>query len=419
MENHTENNQGEKKASGFKAFAAKRIIVAAVLIIVVVWAFGIGLDFFNRSGGASSDHREQQTQATAQAPERQVPESDAEPSDTHSSGSESSEQAQQVAEPSGQSERTADTAGQTEEGGSHAGPAEDTSHTQAVEPDSTPSHDQDAATKTPMEAAGGPEEKPAEPQEQHVERPRGVAFVEAVIKPINHELGERFWGWRPNDIINFTDNTNNFQLGVLEVTRRSVVMLTERISRTGSTDRLNPHLEDAANWLMVTASRYWFPSPESKYRECIKELEAYKQELIKGNASFYIRADNLIPLLSSYEDLLGSCDENLVKLKNEDGSDVGFFMADDYFFYAKGVGSAMATILESIHHDFLPTLENRHGTELLHHALLSCRRAAALSPLLITNADLDGIFANHRANMAAPISHARYYIGQLIKTLST
>ena len=243
--------------------------------------------------------------------------------------------------------------------------------------------------------------------------------MEAVIQPLDYELKKRFWGWRPNDILNFTDNINNYQLGVLEATRRSVVMLSERLSRTGSTDSLNPHLEDAANWLMVTATRYWFPSPESKYKECIDELKAYREELIQDRASFYIRADNLIPLLASYEDLLGSCDENLVKRKNEDGSTVSFFKADDYFFYAKGVASAMATVLEAVLQDFSTTLESRHGTELLHHALEACRRAAALSPLIITNADLDGILANHRANMAAPVSHARYYIGQLIKTLST
>jgi hypothetical protein len=31
----------------------------------------------------------------------------------------------------------------------------------------------------------------------------------------------------------------------------------------------------------------------------------------------------------------------------------------------------------------------------------------------------DGILANHRANMAAPISHARFFVGMLIETLST
>ena len=248
---------------------------------------------------------------------------------------------------------------------------------------------------------------------------QGVVFVEAVIKPLDRELHERWWGWRPNDLINLTDNVNNMQLGILEVTRRSAIQLSERISRTGTTDALNRHLENAVNWLMVRPDRYWFPSPEKKYKESLEELRFYIEQLMKHQASFYIRPDNMIPLLSSYEELLGSCDENLVKHQDKDGSPVSLFKADDYFFYAKGVASAMATILQAVHHDFAPTLQNRHGIELLHHAIISCQQAAELNPLLITNGDLDGIFANHRANIAAPISHARFYIGQLIKTLST
>ena len=49
----------------------------------------------------------------------------------------------------------------------------------------------------------------------------GMAFVDAVIKPMDYELNKRFFGWRPNDIVEWTDNVNNFQLGVLEVTRRT------------------------------------------------------------------------------------------------------------------------------------------------------------------------------------------------------
>ena len=203
------------------------------------------------------------------------------------------------------------------------------------------------------------------------------------------------------------------------MTRRSVVQLAERISRTGSTDSFNPHAENAMNWVMVKATKYWFPSPESKYKECLDELAAYREKLVKKKASFHTRTDNLIPLLAAYEDLLGSCDENLVKFKEEDGTKVGYFKTDDYFYYAKGVASAMATILEAVHHDFAGTLEGRHAVELLHHALVSCQRAASLDPWLITDSELDGFLANHRANMAAPISHARFFLGQLVKTLST
>jgi hypothetical protein len=249
--------------------------------------------------------------------------------------------------------------------------------------------------------------------------PKGVAFVEATIKPLDYELEGRWWGWRPNDIVDLTDNVNNFQMGVLEVTRRTAVALAERISRTGTTDAFDENLEQAMNWFMIKASSYWFPSAESKYREGLEELRAYRDKLVAGNATFYTRTDNLIPLLASFQDLLGSCDENLVKQTMEDGSPVSAFAVDNYFYYTQGVASAMASVLEAVHHDFLLTLESRNGTELLHHAIVSCQWASELNPWFILDRDLSSIFANHRANMAAPISHARFFLGQLIKTLST
>ena len=250
-------------------------------------------------------------------------------------------------------------------------------------------------------------------------KPKGVAFVEATIKPLSYELNERFWGWRVNDILDFTDNVNNFQLGVLEVTRRTAVSLTERISRTGTTAAFDRNLENAMNWFMIKSDRYWFPSPEAKYKAGLDELKKYKEKLEIGEARFHTRTDNLIPLLMSYEDLLGSCEENLVKGKEDDGSTVSFFKADDYFYYAQGIASAMGTILHAVLEDFLITVESRRGAEVLHHAIESCHHAAEIDPLLITNSSLSGILANHRANLAAPMSHARFYINVLIKTLST
>ncbi|UCD91361.1 MAG: DUF2333 family protein [Desulfobacterales bacterium] len=252
-----------------------------------------------------------------------------------------------------------------------------------------------------------------------VHRTKGVAFVEATIKPLNFELYERWWGWRPNDILDFTDNVNSFQLGVLEVTRRTVVILAERISRTGATAAFNKNLENAMNWFMIKSDRYWFPSPESKYKDGLKELKIYQEKLEGGEANFHTRTDNLIPLLMAYEDLLGSCEENLVKEQEAGGEPVSFFRADDYFFYAQGVASAMETILEAIMEDFHTTVESRRGAEVLHHAIESCHHATEIDPLMITNSSLSGIFANHRANLAAPISHARFYVSVLIKTLST
>jgi hypothetical protein len=248
---------------------------------------------------------------------------------------------------------------------------------------------------------------------------KGMAFVEAVIKPLDYELHQRFWGWRPNDTLNLTDNVGNFQLGVLEVTRRTIVVLTERISRADSTATYDTNLERAMNLLMVKADQFRSPSAESQYSAGLDEIRTYREKLEKREAYFDARTDNLISMLTAYEDLLGSCEESLIKTEEEDGSPLSFFKADDYFFYSKGVASAMYTILESTTVNFNTILESQQAIEVLHNAIESLQNSSEVDPLIITNSDLSGIFANHRANIAMPISHARYYLKVLIKTLST
>ena len=253
----------------------------------------------------------------------------------------------------------------------------------------------------------------------HEPKTTGVAFVEATISVMDYELNKRFWGWRRNDILRFTDNVENIQLGVLEVIRRASVTLAEKISRYGPTDVIDKNLENAMNWFMIKPDQYWLPSPEDRYNDGLKELQAYAHKLEKGEARFYTRPDNLIPLLDSFAALLGSCDENLVKTEEEGGSLVSWFDVDDYFYYAKGVAKAMGKILHAVEKDFALVLETRHGLDLLRHAVHACHVATDLDPWLVTDASLDGILANHRANMAAPISHVRYYLDALAKTLST
>jgi hypothetical protein len=248
---------------------------------------------------------------------------------------------------------------------------------------------------------------------------KGVAFVEGTISVLDYEINERFWGWRRNDIVRFTDNVENMQLGVLEVVRRTSVSLAERISRHGVTDVIDENLENAMNWFMIKPDHYWLPSAEEKYNDGLMELREYAHKLETGKARFYTRTDNLIPLLTSFSDLLGSCDENLVKEKEEGGSAVSWFRVDDYFYYAKGVAKAMGKILHAVKEDFSDVLEARDGIDLIEHAIHACHVAAELDPWFVTDASLDGILANHRANMAAPISHARYFLDALAKALST
>ncbi|HSM74203.1 MAG TPA: DUF2333 family protein [Desulfobacterales bacterium] len=387
----------------FKSFAAKRILLGILILGVVLWGLGTFLGSFE----APPTAKRSDTPRVAVAEPR---------------GGAAVHEAPAVGSPA-----PGAAAGSHETPRAPAASQEKPAAAETPSPQPAAPHD---TPKDPTAVRGLPPKTDHDPSIKAVPHGFGAAaleedlvpgilFVDAIIAPLDYELNKRFWGWRPNDILNFTDNVNNFQLGVLEVTRRAVTTLTERISRTGTTAAFDPDLENAMNWLMIKADGYWFPSPESKYNEALDDLRKYRTKLERGKATFYTRTDNLIPLLAAFEDLLGSCDENLVKFEEKGGDPVSFFDADDYFYYAQGVASAMAVMLEAIHEEYFKTMEARRATEILHHAIEWCHYATKLSPWIITDSKLDGILANHRANLAAPISHARFYLGVLVKTLST
>lgn len=360
MANSTQTTNANTKGGEFLIFAGTRIVGGLVIAAALIWIFMKLIGFVQTDGGGHS-------------PEILY-------------GSE------------------------THDAGGHSQPSDDDTHGALAEkslPEAAPHESESAAANNLHDSAVS-------------SVPTGTAFVSALISPIHYELKERFWGWRPNDAIQFTDNVNEFQLGVLEVTRRAVTRLTENISRTGSTATINKYLERAMNSFMIRADSFMIPSAESSYTEAIENLEQYKEMLIRGEANFYTRPDNLIPLLQSMVELLGSCDENLVKKTESDGDPISTFKADNYYYYAKGVASAMLPILYAIQRDFSKVLEVRNSDEVLHHAIEACHHASEMKPwLFVTESSLNGIFANHRANMATAISHARFYIGLLVVSLST
>ena len=431
MEKTPNPDSGEKQTKGFKLFAAQRIVIGAIAIVLLLWLVHYGLSFFESTEAGKPGHAPQVAD---------VPSSyDTEATDHAQTASHENAGAVAV-EDHGNAETT-----------THGDPADTTSHIQtaphaAADKADVTAHKPSGAAKKDAgtHAATAPQSK-TDTSGDHADKVghgtktaaedashapaghgafsatgvTGVAFVEATIAPLRYELEERYYGWRPNDIANVTDNVNNYQLGVLEVTRRTVEVLVERISSTGGSQTFDKDLELARNNLMIKASDYMLPSAEASYEEALEALRNYRGKLMNGTAFFYGRIDNLIPLLRAYENLLGSCDDKLIRHYEDDGSEVSWFSADDYFYYAKGVASAMHSILEAVAVDFATAIETRRGTEILHHALESLHHATQIDPILILDSAPDGIFANHRANMAAPISHARFFVGLLIETLST
>ncbi len=235
----------------------------------------------------------------------------------------------------------------------------------------------------------------------------GVTFVDTMINLMEHELHERFLGWRPNDLIvgRFTDNINNYQLGVLEAIRFTTIRLKDSLTRMGDADTYDPDLEHALNLSMNSATSFWFPSAESSYGEAIQHLRNFKTKLEKGQRTFYYRKDNLVALLSAYKDLLGNVNRTLIT------SPVSWFKTDDYFYYAKGVAHVYYEILKVVRVGYQPQLASTmYGIEMMDEVLHELHRAEAVDPWIVLDCSLGSIFANHRANLNAPLSEVSHLL---------
>lgn len=245
----------------------------------------------------------------------------------------------------------------------------------------------------------------------------GVAFAEKLTELLDYELNGRFWGWRPNDLLvgRLTDNVNEFQLGALEAVRYTAIKLKESLTRFGDADAYDPHLVEAVNLLMNRADQFWFPSTESQYKEALKELQGFLENLKQGKSRFYYRTDNLLSLIAYYKDLLGNCHENLVKEAEPDGSRVSYFRADNYFYYSQGVTHVMYEILKTVRVGFVAQLQTIDAVALMDKIVEDLKRASECNPWLITNSQDDDILANHRYNLAASISGALHNMSTMLR----
>ncbi|GAB6097936.1 hypothetical protein JCM14469_41900 [Desulfatiferula olefinivorans] len=399
-------NKGTSDQTGFGRYASVRIVAGIVIGMGCLWLFSTIISFFSGTPEGKSPYK----QVVEQYPALQKADGWLASHDSNAGNPDEMSQAQENLSNKRFTSNYSDGEGVI----SHSGMINDTADVTPV-PRPVPVQD------VPVAVPAVPAPLPAIPQV----RPRqviGTAFVDALCRPLQYELDGRFWGWRPNDLWITKlgmDNVENFQLGLIEMTRRSVNVLSERISRTGTNVYINENLQKARSNLNIDPGRFWFPSAENEYKRAIDQLKAYIDDVSQGKAYFFTRSDNLIPLLIEFRNQLGDCDNKLIRMESDPKTQVSTFEADNLFYYSKGVASVILPLLKAIEEDFNMTLKSRDGIETLHHAIEACEGAAHLSPWIVFEGDYDGFFANHRANMSTYISHARFYIGVLITSLAT
>ena len=265
---------------------------------------------------------------------------------------------------------------------------------------------------------------------------KGVFFV----KTNQALLQQMIKNWLPNDLFWPTvllDNMPNFQIGQLEVVRYNVRVLRDNLSRMRTTDKLDPYVEDAFTALSNNPYKWWFPSAESKWKEGLKSLTRYYENLLQGRSHFYPRADNLAELLEQYVSLMGGVNTRLINaprdilrtlsIEEQQGElggntnrlidiDIPWYEIDNNFYYAQGVSYALNESFLAIRHDFIDILIDKNSLTLIDKILEDLGRCY-FEPLIVFNGDLDSIFANHSLNLSGVFNDARQKIGSLITAL--
>jgi len=272
------------------------------------------------------------------------------------------------------------------------------------------------------------------PMENLDKKVKGAHFIR-INELLTKDMADN---WLPNDLFWPTallDNMPNFQLGVLEVVRYNVRVLRDNLSRSRTTDRLDPDAEAAFTNLSNDPFKWWFPSAESKWKLALQQLETYNQNLTSGKSHFYPRADNMIELLNQYLSLMGGANTRLINAPRDLKTavsieerkektaqaptvdiDIPWRQIDDNFYYAQGVAYALYESFTAIRVDFNEVLTDKNSVTLM-DKILEILGRCYFEPLIVFNGDPDSIFANHSLNLSGLFNDARQKMNSLTVAL--
>jgi hypothetical protein len=195
---------------------------------------------------------------------------------------------------------------------------------------------------------------------------------------------------------------------VLEAIRFTTFRLKDSLTRMGDADTYDTDLEQALNLFMNRATLFWFPSAENSYDEAVEHLKRFVAKLKAGQRNFYPRVDNFRLLMTTYKDLLGNVNKSLIV------SPVSWFKVDDHFYYAKGMAHVFYELLRVVRVMYENQLKSAlTALELVDEIIHELHRVEEMDPWIILDSDLDGILANHRANLNAPLSEVTHIMSIL------
>lgn len=226
----------------------------------------------------------------------------------------------------------------------------------------------------------------------------------------------------------FFDNKAAEQIGVLDVTRRVGIELTDSLGRERGTSAVNADLEDAQSALRVNATAWYINNPfserintvsvsaDASYRRSIDLYRSYNESLAACDALFDARTDNLREALSRITATLGATTAELGARSQAvvydpetdlfvegDGNNRGWFdfRADDMFHRARGKMFALHGLLQGMREDFHQVLKDRQLGPIWDRMERYVAEAAVMDPLLVSNGPPDSVVQPAHLEMIA------------------
>jgi len=237
---------------------------------------------------------------------------------------------------------------------------------------------------------------------------------------LEQEMNSTF-GWSVNDLIisptRWLDNRANRQRGTIFATRMLTNFFSTNLAKYGKVDAENDYLKEAREkYFAFTSDSWWFPSSEKQFKKGISLLKQYESDLIKENAIFNLRTDdmyNLFEFIISNQFL-----DQPLGLLVQSNDEVPYSKLDDRIYYTQGVILVLRDVLRNFIHLY-PEVKEKGGEENIRIALREMDRICSFDPLIVLRGDHDSIMADHRGKMAKYLISVRERINDLAQSIKS
>lgn len=224
----------------------------------------------------------------------------------------------------------------------------------------------------------------------------GSLAVDMAAALIDREVNVH--GWPANDPFfmpgSILDNMPNYQTGMIYALSRFAIELSDQLGRSRGSSSIDPDLDRAAGLLKYPGDIWIFDlsrslaptaSSESQYREARRALLAFNQRLAAQQATFDIRADNLIETLERFNSDLGSMSGTIDQHLRDNSGWLLNFQVDDIFYQTKGRLYGYYMIIKALGEDFRSVLKERNLESVWDQMLENARQAATQQPWVVLN----------------------------------